>query len=212
MFDREESTQITSAEEPMSVDETMSETSSRHNEKKMNQLAESIRCMQEQQSAMAMSVQTLMMTVQTLYFKELTNETSGKKIKCKRSHSEEGSKAKSEDQAQVSSTDMEPISIANDIEVLGATMCKKNRTQIKREFQRLYDTHDSHAQVKAGLKARFEELYTNLQANVEILPCANQIDYQPKLKPCLERSDPFIYMSFKIDYQPYEVLIQGKKK
>ena len=50
-------------------------------------------------------------------------------------------------------------SIACEITVQAAMMNRKNQNRLKTLVQKLYEVHDMHALVKAGLKERFEQLY-----------------------------------------------------
>ena len=97
-------------------------------------------------------------------------------------------------------------SVTNEISVLLSWMRKKYRNKFVRAVQILYSRHDSHAPVKAGLKALYEELYTDMEAIVVISPCS--INCSREIKRYL----PFIHMSFSIDFVPYEVLIYGRPR
>ena len=126
-----------SAEEPMSVDETESLGATGAEDKRVQVLAESVRTMQQQQSAMASCLDTLMVTVQTIFLTEKLN-SEGKIAKNDfrtRSRSfEETKRVKSDSQDQISSTDLEPVSVVSDVKVISSQMKKKNKTEILKEF------------------------------------------------------------------------------
>ena len=59
---------------------------------------------------------------------------------------------------------LESLSIVQNVKVLAGKEVDENSRQILiKELVNLYDTHSSHAQVKTGLKSKFEKLNNESQ-------------------------------------------------
>ena len=76
------------------------------------------------------------------------------------------------------------------------------------EVRLLYNEYDNHAAVKAGLKAKFEELYLLSKAIVMI--CPHKISVKDEVACQDLASNLYLHLSFKIDIRPYELLIGTK--